>query len=216
MSIYGHISEAKKAKELPVSLQCELLGVSVSGYWAWARRAPSDRALYDAWLIERIRAIHEASKGRHGSPRVHAMVRRQGIRVGEKRRSAGDARRWPSGAPTGAAARAARRVWMASSRSGISSAASFARTPRIACGPRTSSRPGPGRAGCIWRRCRDLFSRRIGRDPARTSSSRALEMAVKARAGGQGDDSSLRPLQAIHRSDLRSDLSRRWYRPVAW
>src|SRR3954470_21528299 len=66
-------------------MQCELLGVSVSGYWAWARRPPSDRALYDAWLIERIKVVHAASKGRYGSPRVHAMLRRQGIRVGEKR-----------------------------------------------------------------------------------------------------------------------------------
>ena len=85
MSIYRHISEAKRAKELSVSLQCELFGVSESGYWAWVRRAPSDRALHDAWLTERIRAIHEASKGRYGSPRVHAMLRRHGIRVGEKR-----------------------------------------------------------------------------------------------------------------------------------
>lgn len=85
MTTYRHISEAKKAKELPVSLQCELLGVSVSGYWAWVKRAPSDRALYDAWLLERIRAIHTASKGRYGGPRVHAMLRRHGIRVGEKR-----------------------------------------------------------------------------------------------------------------------------------
>jgi putative transposase len=85
VSIYRHISEAKKAKELSVSLQCELLGVSESGYWAWLRRSPSDRALYDAWLTERIRAVHEASKGRYGSPRVHAVLRRQGIRVGEKR-----------------------------------------------------------------------------------------------------------------------------------
>jgi len=85
VSIYRHISDAKKAKELPVSLQCELLGVSVSGYWAWVGRAPSDRALYDAWLLERIKAIHGASKGRYGSPRVHAMLRREGVRVGEKR-----------------------------------------------------------------------------------------------------------------------------------
>ncbi len=85
MSVYRHISEAKKAKGLVVSLQCELLEVSESGYWAWARRAPSDRALYDAWLTERIRAVHAASKGRYGSPRVHAMLRRHGIRVGEKR-----------------------------------------------------------------------------------------------------------------------------------
>ena len=85
MTIYRHISEARKAKGLVVSMQCELLGVSESGYWAWAKRAPCDRALHDAWLLERIRAVHEASKGRYGSPRVHAMLRRQGIRVGEKR-----------------------------------------------------------------------------------------------------------------------------------
>ena len=85
MTIYRHISEAKKAKEQPVSLQCELLGVSESGYWAWMKRPPSDRALHDAWLLERIRQVHEASRGRYGSPRVHAMLARQGIRVGEKR-----------------------------------------------------------------------------------------------------------------------------------
>jgi hypothetical protein len=34
VTVYRHISEARKAKELPVSLQCELLGVSESGYWA--------------------------------------------------------------------------------------------------------------------------------------------------------------------------------------
>ena len=45
MTVYRHISDAKKAKGLSVSLQCELLGVSESGYWAWVGRAPSDRAL---------------------------------------------------------------------------------------------------------------------------------------------------------------------------
>jgi putative transposase len=64
---------------------CELLEVSQSGYWAWVKRPPSDRELSDAWLVERIRAIHGASGGRYGSPRVHAMLRREGIRVGEKR-----------------------------------------------------------------------------------------------------------------------------------
>jgi putative transposase len=64
---------------------CELLGVSVSGYWAWVKRPPSDRELSDAWLTERIRVIHAASSGRYGSPRVHAMLRRHGVRVGEKR-----------------------------------------------------------------------------------------------------------------------------------
>jgi len=85
VSIYRHISAERAHCDLPVSLMCELLGVSESGFWAWLGRAPSDRALSDAWLTERIRTIHAASSGRYGSPRVHAMLRREGIRVGEKR-----------------------------------------------------------------------------------------------------------------------------------
>jgi putative transposase len=64
---------------------CELLGVSESGHWAWMKRPPSDRELSDAWLTARIRQIHAASGGRYGSPRVHAMLAREGIGVGEKR-----------------------------------------------------------------------------------------------------------------------------------
>ena len=154
MTVYRHISEARKAKELSVSLQCELLGVSESGYWAWAKRAPSDRALYDAWLIERIKAIHAASKGRYGSPqgaRDAAPRRRPGR--GEAR-GAADARRRACRAPTGAAARAARSACRALSRSAISSAATSGPTPRTASGARISSRSGPARAGCIWPRSR--------------------------------------------------------------
>ena len=85
MSVYRHISAERAHCAFPVSLMCELLGVSESGYFAWSRRAPSDRELTDAWLTERIRRIHAASGGRYGSPRVHAMLAREGIGVGEKR-----------------------------------------------------------------------------------------------------------------------------------
>ena len=85
MSIYRHISAERAHCTHPVSLMCELLGVSESGYWAWCTRPPSDRELGDAWLTERIRQVHAASSGRYGSPRVHAMLAREGIHVGEKR-----------------------------------------------------------------------------------------------------------------------------------
>ena len=85
MSIYRYISGERAHCDHPVSLMCELLEVSESGYWAWCTRAPSDRELGDAWLTDRIRAIHAASSGRYGSPRVHAMLAREGIHVGEKR-----------------------------------------------------------------------------------------------------------------------------------
>jgi putative transposase len=76
---------AEKAST-PVSVCCALLGVSRSGYHDWERRAPSDRALSDAWLIERIRGIWAENRKVYGSPRIHADLRlKHGIRVGRKR-----------------------------------------------------------------------------------------------------------------------------------
>jgi putative transposase len=65
---------------------CELLGVSTSGFYAWASRAPSDRALSDAWLVEKIKTIHVENRGVYGSRRVQAELRLgEGIRVSRKR-----------------------------------------------------------------------------------------------------------------------------------
>jgi putative transposase len=65
---------------------CRMLGVSRAGFYAWERRAPSDRELTDAWLLEKIREIHEASRGTYGARRVHADLRlAHDIRVGRKR-----------------------------------------------------------------------------------------------------------------------------------
>ena len=76
---------AEKAST-PVSVCCRLLGVSRSGYYDWERRAPSDRALSDTWLIERIREIWAENRKVYGSPRIHADLRlKYGIRVGRKR-----------------------------------------------------------------------------------------------------------------------------------
>jgi putative transposase len=65
---------------------CRVFGVSRTGFHNWERRAPSDRALQDAWLTENIKRIHETSRGVYGSPRIHAELRLEhDIRVGEKR-----------------------------------------------------------------------------------------------------------------------------------
>ena len=70
----------------PASLLCRVLGVRRTSFHAWERRAPSDRALYDAWLTEQITAIHARSAGTYGAPRVHAeLALEHGVRVGEKR-----------------------------------------------------------------------------------------------------------------------------------
>ena len=84
MSIYRIIS-AERAS-FPVSVMCEVLGVSRSGYHGWERRSPSDRALSDAWLIEKIKAVHAEARGVYGSRRVAAELRLgQGIHVSRKR-----------------------------------------------------------------------------------------------------------------------------------
>jgi putative transposase len=69
----------------PVATLCRVLGVSPSGYYAWSKRTLSRRAKDDAVLIERIRAIHAATKGTYGSPRIHAELEAEGIHVGKKR-----------------------------------------------------------------------------------------------------------------------------------
>jgi len=68
-----------------ISLLCRVLAVSRSGFHAWERRAPSQRAVEDARLGERIRQSHARGRGTYGAPRVHADLRRQGVRVGRKR-----------------------------------------------------------------------------------------------------------------------------------
>ena len=64
---------------------CRVLGVSRSGYYAWRKRPPSRRDRKDAMLTERISQIHENSRGTYGSPRVHAALQANGIRVAKKR-----------------------------------------------------------------------------------------------------------------------------------
>ncbi len=84
MSCY-RIVLAEKART-PVSVACDLLGVSTSGYYAWASRAPSDRALSDAWLVERVKTIHAENRRIYGSRRVTAELRLgEGAVVSRKR-----------------------------------------------------------------------------------------------------------------------------------
>lgn len=69
----------------PVAVLCRCLRVSRSGYYAWARRGPSPRAVADAVLTEQISALHAASRGTYGAPRVHADLAEAGVHVGRKR-----------------------------------------------------------------------------------------------------------------------------------
>jgi putative transposase len=75
---------AEKA-HFPVALMCKCLQVSRSGYYAWQRRPPSQRALENDRLLARIREAHAQSRGTYGSPRVHAVLRSNGDVAGRHR-----------------------------------------------------------------------------------------------------------------------------------
>jgi putative transposase len=84
VTVFGFI--AAKRAEHSVKTMCRVLGVSRSGFHAWAKREPSPRALEDERLTERIAEIHRLNRKVYGSPRIHAELRLgDGIRVGRKR-----------------------------------------------------------------------------------------------------------------------------------
>ena len=77
-------------KQYPVSIACEVLEVSASGYFIWQRRraasrpAPAGRQSDEA-LLAHMRAIHVEVKGEYGWPRMHKELLARGIRVGKDR-----------------------------------------------------------------------------------------------------------------------------------
>ncbi len=81
--IFSFIEVEKANHSIP--LMCRVLRVSRSGYYAWRVRPPSQRQRSDAAFIERIRHIHRDSRGTYGAPRIHAQLRAEGMRVGNKR-----------------------------------------------------------------------------------------------------------------------------------
>src|SRR5437899_1797341 len=64
---------------------CEALRVSRSGYYQWKKAEPSQRERAEAELVEQIRRVFAANKGRYGSPRVRQELREDGIECGEDR-----------------------------------------------------------------------------------------------------------------------------------
>jgi putative transposase len=64
---------------------CAALGVSVSGYYAWRNREPSQRHQTDAVLLTAIQTAYQVGRGVYGSPRIHATLRQQGLRCSRKR-----------------------------------------------------------------------------------------------------------------------------------
>ena len=76
---FGWIQE--QAAQFKVSIMCDVLEVSRSGYYAWVNRPPSARERRREELIEQIRQANEQSFGTYGSPRIQAELAGREIEV---------------------------------------------------------------------------------------------------------------------------------------
>ena len=71
--------------DYPVTIMCEVLGVSPAGYYAWRSRPESRRSATNRELVDDIKRIHRDTSGRYGSPRIHAELKAQGRGVSRGR-----------------------------------------------------------------------------------------------------------------------------------
>ncbi len=69
----------------PITLQCEVLNVSVSGYCEHQHCQASGKRISDDALLVHIKTAHAGSKGEYGWPRIWQELRADGVRVGKER-----------------------------------------------------------------------------------------------------------------------------------
>jgi putative transposase len=71
--------------DYPVTILCDVLGVSPAGYYAWRSRPESRRSVANRDLVDDIRRVHRDTSGRYGSPRIHVELKAQGRGVSRGR-----------------------------------------------------------------------------------------------------------------------------------
>jgi putative transposase len=76
---------AEHSQQYPVTLLCQVLDVSVSGYYAWRDRPLSQHCREDAKLSAEIQQIFLDHRQVYGSPRIHAVLKVRGIHCSRKR-----------------------------------------------------------------------------------------------------------------------------------
>ena len=71
--------------EFAVKRMCKVLRVQRSGYYAWRKRKPSTREQANQALLALIETEHAKSRKTYGSPRLHIVLRRLGVKCGRNR-----------------------------------------------------------------------------------------------------------------------------------
>jgi putative transposase len=76
---------ADHQQEYPVTVMCDVLEVSVGGFYAWRKREPSQHYREDAKLAKKIKDAFQSNRCVYGSPRIHAELHAQGLHCARKR-----------------------------------------------------------------------------------------------------------------------------------
>jgi len=76
---------AEHSQQYAVTLLCQALDVSVSGYYTWRSRPVSHQCREDAKLSALIQHIFLDHRQVYGSPRIHAVLKARGIHCSRKR-----------------------------------------------------------------------------------------------------------------------------------
>jgi putative transposase len=71
--------------DYPVTILCDVLGVSPAGYYSWRARPESRRSAANREIVDDIKRVHRGACGRYGSPRIHAELKAQGRGVSRGR-----------------------------------------------------------------------------------------------------------------------------------
>jgi len=75
----------KHQEQFSIRKMAKLFEVSVSGYYVWKSRKPSNRHQFDLALVQRIKIIQQRHKGRYGSPRIWQELRDENVKASRKR-----------------------------------------------------------------------------------------------------------------------------------
>jgi putative transposase len=187
-----------------------VLDIPVSTFYGWVaqQRDPSKRRRDDQALTNRIRRIHHRSGQTYGAPRVHAQLRRDGVRVSRKR----VARLMRADGLQGAFLR---KRWRCSTRQDPKA------TPAPDLVGRDFTAPAPNRLwvadlsrigtgeGPLWlASVRDAFSRRIvGWKTSDRADTELVLGALEYAVWGRGLDSDPAQRRLIHHSDRGSQYT---------
>jgi len=80
---YAFMQEQREEFEL--KRMCQVLQVSRSGYYDWARRKESNRSQRDRTLLKGIRKVHEESKEAYGATKTWRTLNQSGMMCGKHR-----------------------------------------------------------------------------------------------------------------------------------